>query len=668
MIRQMVARGMKPEEVQAELRKQGITAEIVELKIQPSPASAPAPQTQSAKPSSSGGNIVDSAVKGAISIAEAATKPVTDRITDFLWSDVKQRFSDTMTPMRLEVEAKGEKPSLSQLLGAYISPVEEASRGYELRGNMLAAGVTGFAAGALTMLTAPIGIAEHVAEKGKEGGLAGLGEAAKDIVVGTVGWAAGIPGRVASGSPGEIGMVAGEVAGGILAGKAMEAPLKVPGKVYSEVRFWDKEYVPFEKIAHPAVASGKTEFTPVTVMEKGQYARPATPNEAVQATIKQFYENPTKETVEVGQKYPAIGWHGSPKATEMGKQGELEVKEGKPRIWDVPGLYVSGQAMDFFLKTKEYTSTLNPITAIKSTVQTIREEGVTGFIKEEIKHTFGLPGKEGFITVGMKGVKEVPKEFAEKGLAGYKEFFEKGPIEPGFAYVEPKTGILRQTWEHQAVIPKGALLKNVHEKGFEKFTKVEIGSRELKVPIYEMVYERIAEHRFPKSVKEVEKVKEAQKGELKPYEQVLKEYEFKERVEYRGPRTVFEKMAKEITGEFRTPKTPAYEISGVREPRMQRRGKEVFGVPEFSEIAGYKPEYAPAYRYEPILDTSMIYGTARSAGAYFGGFGRTGEITRSVLYQEGRKKEEPYKIPDIDLDFFKKFNPVGELLGGRFRL
>jgi hypothetical protein len=39
-----------------------------------------------------------------------------------------------------------------------------------------------------------------------------------------------------------------------------------------------------------------------------------------------------------------------------------------------------------------------------------------------------------------------------------------------------------------------------------------------------------------------------------------------------------------------------------------------------------------------------------------------------VLYTEGRKREEPYKVPGIDLDFFKKFNPVGELLGGRFRL
>jgi hypothetical protein len=44
------------------------------------------------------------------------------------------------------------------------------------------------------------------------------------------------------------------------------------------------------------------------------------------------------------------------------------------------------------------------------------------------------------------------------------------------------------------------------------------------------------------------------------------------------------------------------------------------------------------------------------------------DITRFVLYTEGRKREEPYKIPDIDLSFFKKFNPVGELLGGRFKL
>jgi hypothetical protein len=56
---------------------------------------------------------------------------------------------------------------------------------------------------------------------------------------------------------------------------------------------------------------------------------------------------------------------------------------------------------------------------------------------------------------------------------------------------------------------------------------------------------------------------------------------------------------------------------------------------------------------------------ARGKG-FFGG--EIADITRFVLYQEGRKKEEPYKVPDIDLSFFRKINPVGELLGGRFKL
>ena len=690
MVRQMVAKGMKPEDIQTELRKRGIRADIVKVEIQ-SPLKPMEQQTRAEQP-----KVADNAVKSAIGAIESATKPITDMLTDILWSDVRQRFAGTPNPLwleQLEFETRGEKPNLSKLLNAYISPIETASKGFEEKGNVVAAGVTGFSAGALTMITAPIGIAEHVAKKGKEGGLAGLGEAVKDVALGTVEWVASIPGRTLSGSPSEIGKVIGEVAGGVIGGKLMEAPLKVPGKVYGEARFWGKEYVPFEKIAHPDVASGETKFTPVTAMEKGQYARPATPEEAVKATIKQFYENPTKEAVEVGEKYPALGWHGSPKAVEMGK-GELEVKEGKPRPWDVAGLYVSGQAMDFFLKMKEYTSTLNPITAVKSMVQTIKEEGVSGFIKEEIRHAFGLPGKEGFIAVGMKGVKEVPKEFAEKGLGGYKEFFEKGPIEPGYAYIEPKTGILRQTWEHQAVIPKGALLENIHGKGFEKFTKVEIGNKELKVPIYEMVYGRVAEWRLPEAIKKAEVAERARKGEIKPYEQALKEYGFKEQVEYAGPRIVpvrpesgersvkvpeeitrmtlefrelkevfslpkeltesgMEKTVREVAG-LRTPTfeiLETFEIPEIVEPRMPKRGREI-------------PEIAPSY--EPILDIRAIYGPITGGrGMPFGGIE---EMTRLIMYQEGRKKEEPYKVPGIDLEFFKKFNPVGELLGGRFRL
>jgi len=769
IVRQMVAKGMKPEDIQNELRKLGIGADIVKAEIQ-SPfkpieqqtqtqaeqAKEQTPQTAKMDILGDLGKVADSVVKGTIGAIETVTRPITDKITDILWSDVKQRFADTPILQGLELETKGEKPTLSQLLGAYISPIETASKGFEEKGNVVAAGVTGFTAGALTMITAPVGIAEHVAEKGKEGGLAGLGEAVKDVALGTVEWAVSIPGRVATGSPSEIGKVAGEVMGGVVGGKLMEAPLKVPGKVYGEARFWGKEYVPFEKLAHPDVASGKTEFTPVSIVEKGKYVKQATPQEAVQATIKQFYESPLKESLEIGQKYPAVGGHGSPMAVEMGKQGTLEVKQGKPRLWDVAGLYISGGLMEFFLKAKEYTSTLNPVEAIKSTVQTIKEEGVTGFIKEEIKHTFGLPGKEGFVAVGMKGVKEVPKEFAEKGLGGYKEFFEKGPIEPGYAYIEPKTGILRQTWEHQAVIPKGALLENIHGKGFEVYTKVKIGEKEVKVPIYEMAYERVAEWRLPEAMKEARKAEEAPKGEVKPYEQALKEYGFKERVEYEGPRVVsappatafarpesgekavkmseemirmtsefrepkeafrlpkeftegirvpeMEKIGREVVGirpketprspiveipeittprhETRTPKTPIYEIPEIIEPRMPRRGREpMFGIPEIPEIvepitrqspsqytAPPPAQYisAPAPSYEPVLDIGAIYGPiARGKGPSFGGIE---EMTRLVMYQEGRKREEPYKVPDIDLEFFKKFNPVGELLGGRFRL
>jgi hypothetical protein len=626
------------------------------------------------------------------------------------------------------------------------------------------AGLTGFATGALSMVTAPISIAEHVFEKGKEKGAVGLAEAGMDIITGTVGWVTSIPGRVMSGSPSEIGKVAGEIFGGVVGGKLMEAPVKIPGKVYGEVRFWGKEYVPFEKIAHPDVASGKTEFTPVSIVEKGEFVRPATPNEAVQATIKQFYENPTKEAVEIGQKYPALGWHGSPVATEMGKKGTLEVEQGKPRATDVPGLYISGQAMDFFLKVKEYVSTLNPIEAIKSTVQTIKEEGVTGFVKEEIRHMLGLPGKEGFIAVGLKGVKEVPAEFTKKGLEGYKEFFEKEPIEPGFAYIEPKTGIWKQTWEHQAVVPKGALLENIHGKGFKAFTKVEVGGKELKVPIYEMAYERVAEWRLPEAVKATEKAREVPKKEIKPFEEVLKEYGFKERTPYAGPRAVLAPPALGVpetrelprpkeTPPREVPKAPAFEIpreflkpiseiprpvseilprESLKEPKYKTPSiiapeipREFIKEPRYKEPPIVAPEIpkeylkppsvrlpvepifempreaprspersivpeirlppvesivepisSPSYSspsktsYPSIAETviapEIIYGPMARGKGIFGG--EITDITRFVLYQEGRKKEEPYRVPDIDLSFFRKINPVGELLGGRFKL
>jgi hypothetical protein len=766
MVRQMVARGIKLWDIQNELQKLGTGTEIVKAEMQSPfrPAEQQTqPQTEQAKEQTPQtakmdilwdlGKIADSAVKNAIGAVETVTKPITDKITDILWGDVRRRFADTWSLQKLELETKGKKPSLSQLLGAYISPIETASKSFEEKGNAVAAGIAGFAAGALTMITAPVGIAEHIAEKGKEAGLAGVGEAVKNVALGTVEWAVSIPGRVASGSPAEIGKVAGEIMGGAVGGKLMEAPLKVPGRIYGEARFLGKEYVPFEKLAHPDVASGRTEFTPVSVMEKGQFVRQATPAEAVQATIKQFYESPLKESLEIGEKYPAVGGHGSPMAVEMGERRTLEVEQGKPRLWDVPGLYVSGGLMKFFLKVREYTGTLNPIEAVKSAVQTVKEEGVTGFIKEEVRRMFGLPGKEGFIAVGLKGVKEVPAEYARKGLEGYREFFEKGPIEPGFAYIEPKTGILRQTWEHQAVVPKGALLENIHGKGFEAYTKVEAGGKELKVPIYEMAYERVAEWRLPEAVKRAESTEKAPKGEVKPYEQVLKEYGFRERAEYAGPRLVLAppvtalrpetgektvKMPEEIirtapgfrepkeafnlpkestrvsemgkTGrevieprpkemlkspiveipetvvlpEMRRPqKSPIIEIPEIIEPRIPKRGREpLFPIPELPEVSEpvtrqpAPPEYitapsspaeyisAPAYDYSSIL--GAIYApTARGKGIFSG---ELADITRMVLYAEGRKREEPYRVPGIDLDFFKKFNPVGELLGGRFRL
>jgi hypothetical protein len=317
------------------------------------------------------------------------------------------------------------------------------------------------------------------------------------------------------------------------------------------------------------------------------------------------------------------------------------------------------------------------------------------------------------------------------------------------------------------------LLENIYGKGFKTFTKVEVGGKELKVPIYEMAYERVAEWRLPEAVKATEKAKEVPKGEVKPFEEVLKEYGFKERTSYAGPRAVLAPPAlgvPETRGELRpketlpgeTPKTPTFEIpkeflKPVSEIPKETLPKEASKTPAFeipkeflkpiSEIPSpiseilpreslkepkhktpsvvvpeipneylkppnvrlpkgpifeipretpksprerpmipeirpppvesiiepiSSPSYSPPSKTsypsitELVIAPEAIYGPMTRGKGFFGS--EIADITRFVLYTEGRKREEPYKIPDIDLSFFKKFNPVGELLGGRFRL
>jgi hypothetical protein len=144
---------------------------------------------------------------------------------------------------------------------------------------------------------------------------------------------------------------------------------------------------------------------------------------------------------------------------------------------------------------------------------------------------------------------------------------------------------------------------------------------------------------------------------------------------YKSPPIIAPEIPKEYLRppSVRLPAEPIFEI-----PREAPRSPERSIVPEIrlppiESIV--EPISSPSYSSpsktsylsiaEPVIAPEIIYSPMTRGKGFFGG--EIADITRLVLYAEGRKREEPYKIPDIGLSFFKKFNPVGELLGGRFR-
>ena len=482
-MKMLVRRDKSPEEVVKALEQSGVLAKVF--------SSQQPQQKQEQK---------DVVAK----IAEAAEKTVLEPLKHVIQKDLEARYGKDHPDYRRFVESE---KKISDALQAYTAPLSRIAAKSEAEGNPLAAAFAGFVEGATTMLAAPLAIGEQIIEKTKEKGIVGTGEAVKDVAVGTVEWIAGIPGRLASGRASEIGKVAGEIAAGAIAGKVMEAPLKTVGKTVEAVKFRQAEHIPLEKITQPEVAKGEASFPFVReiVRERGEkkFGERATPEKAVETTIKQFYETPAKEMTEVGRESPAAGFHATPDVTSFKKES-YTVKGAEKRELDVAGQYIAPEVSPHFLRLATTTETLNPVTAIKSAIETVKERGVTELIKSEIREAFGLPTKAGILHIGLEGVKRVPEEF-RGSLESMKEFFrtgvEKGTAEKGYAYIEPKTELFKTTGEVQAVIPHGAVIERFPGKTY--YTVVE-GK---KVPIHQFKY----------------RAEEAVKTEIKAAESKLRE-------------------------------------------------------------------------------------------------------------------------------------------------
>jgi len=495
----------------------------------------------------------------------AVEKTVIEPIRQFLQKDIESRYGNDLTKLEyLQYEA-GRK-SIGDALQVYTSPIAEVATRFEAKGNPLAAGFFGFVEGGATMLATPAVIGEQIVEKTKEKGILGTAEAVKDMVVGTVEWVAGIPGRVASGRPSEIGRVAGEVAAGAVAGKVMDAPLKTVGKAAEAWKFRGAEHIPLERITQPEVVRGEAQFPFVReIVEKGgekTWGERATPETTVETTIRQFYETPAKDVTEVGRASPAAMWHATSDVAPFKKES-YTVRGAEKRSRDASGQYGAPELSPHFLRITARYETFNPITAIKSAIETVKEQGVTELIKSEIRETFGLPEKAGILHIGLEGVKRVPEEF-RGSLESMKEFFregvEKGIAEKGYAYIEPKTELYRITGEVQAVIPHGAVIERFPGKKY--YTVVE-GK---KVPIYQFIYkgERITE-----IAKETGRVGE---------------------------------KLKEPTREISELKEPTREISELKEPVKSGEGREKLTIEEASLKYGYTTPYK-RFAYRPLYST-----------------------------------------------------------------
>ena len=544
-IRQEIAAGKPPEHVVEELRKEGYPAELVKITFKKEEA----PKEEPAQPAQQEQGIIAKA-------AEAVEKTVVEPVRQFLQKDIESRYGKDLTNLEyLQYEA-GRK-SIGDALQVYTSPIAGVATRFEAKGNPLAAGFFGFVEGGATMLATPAVIGEQIVEKTKEKGILGTAEAVKDMVVGTVEWVAGIPGRVASGRPSEIGRVAGEVAAGAVAGKVMDAPLKTVGKAAEAWKFRGAEHIPLERITQPEVVRGEVQFPFVReIVEKGgekTWGERATPETTVETTIRQFYETPAKEVTEVGRTSPVAGFHATPMAKAF-KGEEYTVKGSEARALDVSGQYIAPELSPHFLRiTAAKYETFNPITAIKSVVETVKERGVTELIKSEIREAFGLPTSSGILHIGLEGVKRVPEEF-RGSLESMKEFFregvEKGIAEKAYAYIEPKTELYRITGEVQAVIPHGAVIERFPGKKY--YTVVE-GK---KVPIYQFIYkgERITE------------------------------------------------IAKETGRVGEKLKEPTREISELKEPVKSGEGREKLTIEEASLKYGYTTPYK-RFAYRPLYST-----------------------------------------------------------------
>jgi len=664
-IRQEIASGKSPEQVVEELREQGYQAELVKItfKKEEAPKEEPAQQAQQEQ------GIIAKA-------AEAVEKTVVEPVRQFLQKDIESRYGKDLTKLEyLQYEA-GRK-SIGEALQVYTSPIAGVATRFEAEGNPLVAGFFGFVEGGATMLAVPAVIGEQVIGKTREKGIFGTGEAVKDIVLGTIEWVAGIPGRIASGRPSEIGRVAGEVAAGAVAGKVMEAPLKVVGKTAEAIEFHGAEYIPLEKITQPEVIQKKVRF-PFTreIIERGGrkiWGERATPETTVETTIRQFYETPAKEVTEVGRESPAAMWHASADVTPFKKES-YTVRGAEKRSADVAGQYGAPEASIRFLRLIPEYETFNPLTALKSAIETVKERGITELIKSEIRETFGMPTKAGLLHIGLEGVKRVPEEF-RGSFSEIKEFFrtavEKGIAEKGYAYIEGKTEFYKITGEAQAVIPHGAVVERFPGKKY--YTVVE----GRKVPIYQFKYRGELRDAL-KEVREAARTEPARTGERMTFEEASKKYSYPTPYRRFGYRPVYYG--------YEVPTGRLYDVyrslEGVRLYELGER----FYTPKYTE-----PKYT-----EPKI-TKLVYG-GEGYGGYGGGgewsgygggggwtgysgekysgeevffsgkYTGTGSTITSEIFRLPKFKDLELLEPNIDLMRTYRKNPVGELLFGKLRL
>ncbi|MDW7990429.1 MAG: hypothetical protein RMH75_07210 [Archaeoglobaceae archaeon] len=305
------------------------------------------------------------------------------------------------------------------------------------------------------------GIAIGTYELGKKVAKGDVVGAVKDVVHGTVEFFTTLPKRLTSGSPSQIGAVAGEIAGMYALGKGVSKVAKIPGKIHETVEFLGKEKVPIEKLTQPEVLQQKLTFPAVREIKGGEYGRIVSPEEAVPKTIEMFYKDPAQLTTEIGIQHriegKPSGFHATPE--KLGK--EVVVKGPEKRPLDVAGLYVSPDVSTYFLRLEKAT-TLNPIEYIKSlTPKALKQQFIEffGFDRPTIAH------------IGLEAVERVPEAY-RKSIEGMKEFFRegvsRGEVSKGVAYIEPKTEIFKTTMEAQAVIPRGIVLRQVR---FEKYTE-----------------------------------------------------------------------------------------------------------------------------------------------------------------------------------------------------